>query len=108
MNLLKQACELKAAQDAAKPAKKLSLLEMIKAAYRAWKGKRAYEALKLAKRKEKADLVLSNTARADQLEKEADDLVMESVGTKDKAKIDELMDLATAKMIEASTLRQAI
>lgn len=108
MNLLKQACELKAAQEAAKPAKKFSLLEMIKAAYRKWNGKRAYEALKLAKRKEKADLVVSNAARADQLEKEADDLVMESVGIKDKVKIEELMDLATAKMIEASALRQAI
>lgn len=108
MNLLKQACELKAAQDAAKPAKKFSLLEMIQTAYRNWKGKRAYEALKLAKRKEKADLVLSNTARADQLEKEADDLIMESVGCKDKVKVEELMDLATAKTIEAASLRQAI
>lgn len=107
MNLLAKAVELKVAQEAAKPVEKVSLLARIKAYFRKRAGKKAYEALKQAKREEKAQLALTNAERADLLDKESDELIMQSIGVKDKAKVDELIDLATAKSIEAASLRVA-
>lgn len=105
MNLLAKAVELKVAQDAAKPVEKLSLWEAIRQAYRTWNGKRKFAAMAKAKRIEKANQAAANNARADALEAESNALVMETIGMKDAAKVDELLDLAGAKLHEAETLR---
>lgn len=85
---------------------KVSIWTAIKRVYRSWQGKRKYEALKNAKRIEKAALRASNLSRALELEQEADDLILQSVGMKDRMAIEKIMDEATAKMIEATSLRQ--
>lgn len=87
---------------------KLSLLDVIKNAYRSWKGKRKFAAVAKAKRAEKAVEALSNAARAEALEKESDALVLQTIGLKDRTKVDELLELAADKAHQADMLRHNI
>lgn len=105
MNLLAKAVELKAAQDAAKPVEKLSILARIKAYFRKRQGKKAYEALKVAKREEKAAQQKTLSEQADALDAESDRLVHSTIGMKDKDAVNAIMDEAIAKAQEAAALR---
>ncbi|MNI49170.1 hypothetical protein D3C76_25600 [compost metagenome] len=82
MNLLAKAIEVKAAQDAAKPVVKLSILARIKAYFRKRQSKKAYEALKLAKREEKANLKAQRDQEIAALELQIDALVTKSAELK--------------------------
>ena len=105
MNLLKTAVEFQAAKDAAKPVVKLSLVAKIKAVYRNWKGKRAWEALKVAKREEKAVQAKTKAEQADEMETRSNALIEQSVLCKDKVEANRLFEEAVELAQAASSLR---
>lgn len=105
-DVIKQMNSINEAKAANQPEIKFSLWDAIRQAYRAWNGKRKFAAVAKAKREEKAIQAAANNARADALEAESNALVMETIGMKDMAKVDELLDLAGSKLHEAETLRQ--
>lgn len=105
MNLLKQAVELKQAQEATAPKK--TLIEMIKSMYRRFKGKRAYQAMILAKREEKALQAKTNAQLADELDARSEELLTESVLCKkaDPVKSEQLFEEAVELTTKANVLR---
>jgi hypothetical protein len=86
---------------------KRSLLQKLMGVYKGYKAKRAFTALKLAKRAEKAAVVKSNTDLAAELEARSDALVLQSVQCKrtNKVESDRLLDEAITLATEASALR---
>lgn len=88
-------------------APKLTFIQKVKAIYRSWKGKRAYQALILAKREEKAAAAKTNAELADEMEARSDALINESAMCKrtDPVESDRLFEEAVAMATEASALR---
>jgi hypothetical protein len=84
---------------------KVSIWGAIKNAIRSWKGKRKFQAVAKAKRAEKAQLAQSNSVKADELMRESDELVMKTIGMKDRVKVDELLEQAADKAFQAELLR---
>lgn len=86
---------------------KRSFLQKLKGIYANWKGKRAYQALILAKREEKAIVAKTNEELANDLDARSHALLVESVKCKrtDKVESVRLMEEATELAVQASSLR---
>jgi hypothetical protein len=88
-------------------APKRSLMKVVVSIYRRWVSKRAYNALVLTKREEKAVAAKTNAELADELDARSEVLLTESVMCKrtNKVESDRLMEEAVELATKAGELR---
>lgn len=102
-DIIKRLEESKPKAEVVKP----TLLQVVVSCYKRWKNKRAFKALALAKREEKAVLVKTNLELADELDERGNALIEQSARLMrtDRVEADRLFEEAADLSAQANTLR---